>query len=61
MKPDGAIWLEPVRNEIEDRWDYLVIKTKNTLHVIVGEQLTKDAVKEAMLTGYDVTITQPKG
>ena len=60
MAKGSAIWLEPIRNEVNDCWDYIVTKTKNTLTVVAGEQLSKDKVKDLIWGAYDVTITLHK-
>ncbi|KKM14198.1 hypothetical protein LCGC14_1708570 [marine sediment metagenome] len=60
MKSQGSLWLEPIRNEVEDRWDYIVIRTKNTLTERVGAQLKEKEVSSLISRRYDVTITLPK-
>ena len=60
MAKESAIWLEPIRNEVNDCWDYIVIKTKNTLTVVAGEQIDKVMVQDLIWSAHDVTITLPK-
>ncbi|KKK63913.1 hypothetical protein LCGC14_2989490 [marine sediment metagenome] len=61
MAGTAAIWLEPVYNDVKEQWEYVVVKTKNTLHVLVGEQLEKATVQDLIYGSYEVTIAPSKG